>query len=192
VGEGKGLPPDGAKRNRVSFTPVGLNHDVYSRVMARPTDWRRAQAPAAAPHTDQSTTLCTLAPGETITRIRLFFELTWSSANLYAFSGVPIIWGIFLQTQPSGPTLDPFTDASDEGWLWWEGVGLRNQPAQSSGTLKYVDQGPTDPGYRDIKAMRKADPTTGSFVVWRCKVSPLVPTQAIFAQVVSSCLVILP
>jgi hypothetical protein len=160
--------------------------------MARVTDWRRAQAPGASALHDQSTTLAVLDPGETITRIRLFFELTSLNANEYVFSGIPIIWGIYLQTRPAGPTLDPFTDASDEGWLWWEGVGLRNQPAQGTGSAKYIDQGPNDSGQRDIKAMRKADPVHGSFVIWRCAVSPVVPTQAVFAQVVSSCLVILP
>lgn len=192
MGVGTGLPPGGAKRNRVSFALLALNHEVYSRVMARVTDWRRANAPGASALHDQSTTLCTLDPGETITRIRLFFELTSLNANLYAFSGIPIIWGIYLQTRPAGPTLNPFTDESDEGWLWWEGVGLRNQPAQGAGASKYVDQGPNDSGQRDIKAMRKADPVHGSFVIWRCTVSPVVPTQAVFAQVVSSCLVILP
>ena len=160
--------------------------------MARPTEWRRAQAPGTAAHNDQQTTLCTLAAGETLTRVRLHFEVSSLNANEYVFAGVPIIWGVFLQTQPAGPSLNPFTNMDDPGWMWWEGTALRNQPAQGTSGAKYVDQGPNDSGQRDIKAMRKADPTHGSFVIWRCTVSPLVPAQTLFAQVVSSCLVTLP
>ncbi len=160
--------------------------------MARVTQWRRAQAPGVSALHDAQTTLCTLDPGETISRVRLHFEVSSLNANEYVWAGVPVLWGVFLITRPAGPALDLFTDATNEGWMWWEGISFRTQPAQGLAGAKYVDQGPDGGGYRDIRAQRKADPTHGSFVVFRITGSPLVPAQTFFTQVTSSCLVTLP
>jgi hypothetical protein len=160
--------------------------------MARPTDWRRFQAPGATPFHDQQATLCALAPGETLTRVRLHLDVTSGNANEYVWSSIPILWGVCLVDQPAGTAPDLFTDASSEQWMWWEGISLRNQPAQGTGSAKFIDQGPDGGGDRDIKAQRKATAGVGSFVIFRMTGSPVVPTQALYLGLTASCLVILP
>lgn len=160
--------------------------------MARVTEWRRFQAPGASALHSSAVSLASLAPGETLTRCRLHIDVNSLNTNEYVWASVPIVWGLMLVTQVTGVIPDPFAGLNNQEWLWWEGISLRNQPAQGVGAAKYVDSGPDGGGYRDVKAMRKADPVHGSFLYFCIAGSPLVPTLTFFTAVTSSTLVTLP
>jgi hypothetical protein len=160
--------------------------------MARPTVWRRTQAVGATPAHSQQVTLCTLAVGETLSRLRFQTDINSLSANLYVWASVPILQGVCVVPNDGSATPDLFTSPNNTHWIWWEGVALRNQPAQGLGTAKYVDSGPADGGYRDVHAMRKADAVHGSLVIYVLTGNPAEASLGLFVGVTASCLITLP
>lgn len=144
--------------------------------MARLHQWRRIKTENVASAADFSSVICTLAPGETVLRVRGQVNLSVFYTSPDITRGLPVCWGVFLDPAETGPTLDPVddTDIQSQRWMWWEGISLADSPTVTGTTPQYLAYGPQGDPVRDIKAERKADPVTGSYLWVRGKVDPNV------------------
>ena len=142
--------------------------------MARAHEWRRIKVENVASAADFSSVICTLAPGETVLRVRGQANLSTFYTSPAITRGLPVAWGIFLDTAGTGPTLDPLddTDIGSQRWMWWEGISLADSPQVQGSPAQYLAYGPQGDPVRDIKAERKADATSGSYLWVRGNVDP--------------------
>lgn len=86
--------------------------------MARPTRWERSTALAESPAFMQRWVLAVVAEGETITRVRLAFQVVVSALPT-ALISAPWFAGVYVSDNGvADPSPNPAVDA-DFDWLWW-------------------------------------------------------------------------
>jgi len=142
--------------------------------MPRAHEWRRIITESVASASDYSSVICTLAPGETVLRVRGQANLSTFYSSPDITRGLPVAWGIYLDDAGTGPTLDPVdaTDVLSQRWMWWEGISLTDSPQFDLSSPQYLAYGPAGDPVRDIKAERKANASIGSYLWVRGNVDP--------------------
>lgn len=146
--------------------------------MARPTRWdRRAYHPTAALSLFRPT-IAQAAPGETITRVRLAFQVVVSNLPTSAVSS---IWYAGLYTfdpNESDPGPDPAVD-QEFPWMWWSLCKHRmyyNDPTSAPANATTTEIVEPYEGTVDTKAQRLADTNGGltlKFVVGVANISTI-------------------
>lgn len=148
--------------------------------MARPTRWDRIAYHPTATLSLFRPTLAQVAPGETITRVRLAFQVVVSNLPTSAVSS---IWYAGLYTfdpNDGDPQPDPAVN-QEFPWMWWELCehtmyydDPTSAPANATTTEVVGPRG----GSVDTKAQRLADTNGGltlKFVVGVTNVSTISP-----------------
>jgi len=131
--------------------------------MARPTEWRRIAVQFATPGNAVGHDHPGIAvfAGETVGRIHLQYQWSTLPDTPFAPWGVQGMIGVRVQNNLNGfPDVDLPGGLSDEAWMWIEGVGWRGEFGAfdlTTGNPVSIMTGPSDGGYRDIKAMRKVE-----------------------------------
>lgn len=163
--------------------------------MPRATEWRRGAVAYVEDTADfeRHQLLCSLAEGETLTRVRFRYQLQHVAQFPADALGIPAAVGITLSGAAAvEPPIFPLT-TPDGDWLWWEGsFPLPSNVAYEDGTINELDVWPSDAHERDGRAQRVAD--VGGSKVWWVAEAPadLAVQDTFYASVSWSVLVLLP
>jgi len=136
-----------------------------------------------------------LFEGETVGRVHLHYSILYSPPVPLAPFGFEGVIGVRVQNDLNTvPDLDPVDDISAEEWMFIEGFAPTSQiftyrPTNQSEVQIFT--GPTDGGYRDIKAQRRV---TADGALWvQASTAFSGSNQGTFyGQFVVSALIILP
>lgn len=123
-----------------------------------------------------------LAPGETLTRMRLSWVAYHTSTSPADGVGFSIAFGAIVlpESSTAADVPNPF-DSPNEDWVWWESGFMTPLTLMSnaSNLVNEIDVSPPDAGReRDVRAQRMADPVEGSRVWFITGTSTLSPGQA--------------
>jgi len=156
---------------------------LYSRAMARPLRWARANieyADSAAESNGHIWEGPALDEGETVTRIHLNWSAHHVAGSAADGANLGVAFGVIMGENgwTAGDVPNPW-DVPNADWMYYEtGWFQPTLVATDSDNIFELDFAPNDRGgYRDVKAQRKAD--TGGSSVWFCTSnSTLAPTQS--------------
>ena len=122
-----------------------------------------------------------LAPGETLTRMRLSWVAYHTATSPADGVGFSIAFGAIVlpESSTAADVPHPF-DSPNEDWVWWESGFMtpRTLKSDTSDIVNEIDISPADAGReRDVRAQRMADPVEGSRVWFITGTSTFSPGQ---------------